>query len=120
MVWDYNLPGTPRVLTLTQHTKSVTCVKWGGSGLLYTASQDTTIHVYRVDDGVLCRTLKVCPGRAGKLSGSSAESMPAGPRTLGEQPLAQHGLCASHGRVQRARADWCEGTPVPWRVEPRC
>ncbi len=58
MVWDYNKGGNTRLLTLTQHTKSVTCVKWGGSGLLYTASQDTTIHVWRVDDGVLCRTLK--------------------------------------------------------------
>lgn len=36
---------------------SITCVKWGGCGLIYTASQDTTVRVWRADDGVLCRTL---------------------------------------------------------------
>lgn len=33
-------------------------VKWGGSGLLYTASQDRMIKVWRADDGILCRTLE--------------------------------------------------------------
>lgn len=33
-------------------------MKWGGSGLLYTASQDRTIKVWRASDGVLCRTLE--------------------------------------------------------------
>ncbi|EFN86339.1 Notchless protein-like protein 1 [Harpegnathos saltator] len=40
------------------HTKSVTCIKWGGSGLIYSASQDRTIKVWRAEDGVLCRTLE--------------------------------------------------------------
>lgn len=44
-------------LILSGHTKTVTCVKWGGSGLIYTSSQDTTIKVWRDTDGVLCRTL---------------------------------------------------------------
>ena len=38
---------------------SVTCVKWGGEGFIYSASQDTTINVWKADDGALCRTLKV-------------------------------------------------------------
>lgn len=38
--------------------KSVTCVKWGGSDLIYTASQDRTVKVWRAKDGVLCRTLE--------------------------------------------------------------
>lgn len=36
----------------------MTVVKWGGSGLLYTASQDRTVKVWRAKDGVLCRTLE--------------------------------------------------------------
>uniref|UniRef100_A0A915Q2Y3 NLE domain-containing protein n=1 Tax=Setaria digitata TaxID=48799 RepID=A0A915Q2Y3_9BILA len=42
---------------LTGHTASVTCLKWGGQGLIYTGSQDRTIKVWRTEDGVLCRTL---------------------------------------------------------------
>merc|ERR1719400_1558022 len=36
---------------------SVTCLKWGGASLLYSASQDRTIKVWRASDGALCRTL---------------------------------------------------------------
>ncbi|CAG9533286.1 unnamed protein product [Cercopithifilaria johnstoni] len=42
---------------LTGHTASVTCMKWGGQGLIYTGSQDRTIKVWRAEDGILCRTL---------------------------------------------------------------
>lgn len=56
-VWDITRVGTRMVFSLAQHTKSITCIKWGGSGLLYTASQDTTIKVWRSTDGALCRTL---------------------------------------------------------------
>ncbi|GLV34727.1 Notchless [Carabus blaptoides fortunei] len=55
-IWDTTLGHT--VLTLAGHTKSVTVVKWGGSGLIYTASQDRTVKVWRANDGVLCRTLE--------------------------------------------------------------
>lgn len=46
------------VLALTSHTQSVTCLRWGGTDLIYTASQDRTIKVWRAQDGVLCRTLQ--------------------------------------------------------------
>lgn len=36
----------------------MTVVKWGGNGLIYTASQDRTVKVWRAADGVLCRTLE--------------------------------------------------------------
>ena len=39
MIWNYTRGGSKLEYTLGQHTKSVTCVKWGGEGLLYTASQ---------------------------------------------------------------------------------
>lgn len=38
------------IRSLSGHTQSVTCVKWGGKGLLYSSSQDRTIKVWRVDD----------------------------------------------------------------------
>ncbi|GBP69329.1 Notchless protein homolog 1 [Eumeta japonica] len=55
-IWD-TLTGLT-LLSLTGHGKAVTCVKWGGRGLIYTSSQDRTIKVWRADDGVLCRTLE--------------------------------------------------------------
>lgn len=58
-IWDVVLGQTR--LTLSGHTRAVTCVRWGGTGLLYTASQDCTIKVWRADTGILCRTLQ-CHG----------------------------------------------------------
>ncbi|XP_076453353.1 notchless protein homolog 1-like [Babylonia areolata] len=54
-IWDTFL-GKYEVI-LSAHANTVQCVKWGGSGLLYTASSDRTIKVWR-SDGVLCRTLE--------------------------------------------------------------
>ncbi|KAG8230807.1 hypothetical protein J437_LFUL010587 [Ladona fulva] len=54
-IWDTLLGQCLRVLS--GHVQGATCVRWGGSGLLYSASQDRTIKVWRADDGVLCRTL---------------------------------------------------------------
>ncbi|XP_053767929.1 notchless protein homolog 1 isoform X3 [Desmodus rotundus] len=55
-VWDTTLGRCERILT--GHTQSVTCLRWGGDGLLYSASQDRTLRVWRAHDGVLCRTLQ--------------------------------------------------------------
>jgi len=55
-VWDSRTGQCVR--SLTSHTASVTCLRWGGTGLIYSASQDRTIKVWRADDGVLCRTLQ--------------------------------------------------------------
>uniref|UniRef100_A0A3P8UAR3 Notchless protein homolog 1 n=1 Tax=Amphiprion percula TaxID=161767 RepID=A0A3P8UAR3_AMPPE len=55
-VWDTVLGRCEKILT--GHTQSVTCVKWGGDGLLYTSSQDRTVKVWRAKDGVQCRTLQ--------------------------------------------------------------
>ena len=41
-------------MVLSGHTHCVTCVKWGGEGLLYTASQDRTIKVWRAKDVSHC------------------------------------------------------------------
>ena len=43
--------------TLTGHTSSVTSVRWGGQGLIYTGSEDRTIKVWDPSKGILCRSL---------------------------------------------------------------
>lgn len=55
-IWDTTTGRLSK--TLSGHTQSVTCVKWGGEGLIYSASQDRTIKVWKADDGILCRTLQ--------------------------------------------------------------
>ncbi|XP_067864553.1 notchless protein homolog 1 [Heptranchias perlo] len=55
-IWDTVLGHCDKILT--GHTQSVTCVKWGGDGLIFSSSQDRTIKVWRSQDGVLCRTLQ--------------------------------------------------------------
>ncbi|KAJ3088332.1 hypothetical protein HK102_009011 [Quaeritorhiza haematococci] len=55
-VWDARLR---RVLfSMSQHTAPVTCVKWGGEGLIYSGSRDKTIKVWDGKDGKLVRTLE--------------------------------------------------------------
>ncbi|KAJ6657343.1 hypothetical protein lerEdw1_002710 [Lerista edwardsae] len=55
-IWDTIAGRCDKILT--GHTQSVTCIRWGGDGLLYSSSQDRTIKVWRTQDGVLCRTLQ--------------------------------------------------------------
>lgn len=54
-VWDTVLGRCEKILT--GHTQSVTCVKWGGDGLLYTSSQDRTVKVWRAKDVSACSSL---------------------------------------------------------------
>jgi ribosome assembly protein 4 len=53
-IWDTVLGQT--VKTLAGHTASVTAVRWGGGGLLYSSSRDRTIKMWRAEDGVMCKT----------------------------------------------------------------
>ncbi|KAK9125275.1 hypothetical protein Scep_014121 [Stephania cephalantha] len=55
-IWDVLLKKC--VICLTGHTLAVTCVKWGGDGLIYTSSQDCTIKVWESSQGKLIRELK--------------------------------------------------------------
>ncbi|ORX96563.1 putative Angio-associated migratory cell protein [Basidiobolus meristosporus CBS 931.73] len=54
-IWDTRFRRA--VITLSQHTAAVTCVKWGGDGLIYTSSQDKTIKVWD-SEGKLVKTLE--------------------------------------------------------------
>ncbi|KAI6206897.1 WD-REPEATS-REGION domain-containing protein [Aphelenchoides besseyi] len=54
-IWDTQLHQTVRVLS--GHTASVTCLRWGGCGFIYSGSQDRTVKVWRSDTGTPYRTL---------------------------------------------------------------
>ncbi len=41
------------VLSMSNHSQAVTAVKWGGEGLIYSASRDCTISVWDATDGKL-------------------------------------------------------------------
>jgi ribosome assembly protein 4 len=43
---------------MSSHTMIVTCVRWGGEGLIYSSSRDCCINVWSADEGKLVRTLK--------------------------------------------------------------
>ncbi|XP_045597662.1 notchless protein homolog 1 isoform X1 [Procambarus clarkii] len=55
-IWNTKLGSCEKVLT--NHLQSVTALRWSGEDLLYSASQDRTIKVWRASDGVMCRTLQ--------------------------------------------------------------
>lgn len=44
-------------LVLSGHKGSVTCVRWGGTGNIYTSSHDKTIKIWNADKGTLSQTL---------------------------------------------------------------
>ncbi|KAL6505200.1 hypothetical protein OROGR_025017 [Orobanche gracilis] len=55
-IWDVSLRKC--VIVLTGHTLAITCVKWGGDGVIYTGSQDCTIKMWETTQGKLIRELK--------------------------------------------------------------
>jgi ribosome assembly protein 4 len=55
-IWDISTRKS--VICLSGHTLAVTCVKWGGDGVIYTGSQDCTIKVWETSQGKLIRELK--------------------------------------------------------------
>ncbi|KAJ3010944.1 UNVERIFIED_CONTAM: hypothetical protein HDU68_001882, partial [Siphonaria sp. JEL0065] len=46
------------LMTMSGHTGPVTCIKWGGTGLLYSASRDKSVRVWDAKDGKLVRVLE--------------------------------------------------------------
>ncbi|KAG2486351.1 hypothetical protein HYH03_014932 [Edaphochlamys debaryana] len=55
-VWD---AATRRcVLSMSNHSQLITAVKWGGEGLIYSASRDCTISAWDDRDGKLVRVFK--------------------------------------------------------------
>ncbi|KAK6002900.1 hypothetical protein QM012_001650 [Aureobasidium pullulans] len=54
-IWDVTSKRAD--LALTGHKGNVSCVRWGGAGLIYTASHDKTIKVWSAETGSLVHTL---------------------------------------------------------------
>ncbi|KAK3771460.1 hypothetical protein RRG08_011394 [Elysia crispata] len=54
-IWDVMTFKTHMVIS--GHSSHISHVKWGGSNLIYTASHDRTVKVWRASDGVFCRNL---------------------------------------------------------------
>lgn len=44
-------------MVLSGHKGSVSCVRWGGTGLVYTSSHDKTVKVWNASNGTLAHTL---------------------------------------------------------------
>jgi len=65
-VWDVVSKRIDTVLT--GHKGSVTCVRWGGTGKIYTASHDKTIKVWNPKDGSLIQTLAAHAHRVNHLA----------------------------------------------------
>ncbi|KAL8945660.1 MAG: hypothetical protein Q9222_007830, partial [Ikaeria aurantiellina] len=54
-IWD---TGAKHILfTLSGHKSSVSCVRWGGTGIIYTSSHDKTIKLWDSTKGTLITTL---------------------------------------------------------------
>ena len=54
-IWDVRF--CRLLLTLGGHSASVSCIKWGGKGWLYSGSQDRTIRIWDVNTGKLLHIL---------------------------------------------------------------
>ena len=54
-IWDITSKHTDAVLS--GHLASISCVKWGGTGRIYTASRDKTVKVWEADKHTLIHTL---------------------------------------------------------------
>ncbi|KAF5018201.1 hypothetical protein F66182_9828 [Fusarium sp. NRRL 66182] len=54
-IWVVNTGKTEHVLS--GHKSSVSCVRWGGEGLIYSASHDKTVRVWNAEKGTLAHTL---------------------------------------------------------------
>ncbi|PHH66754.1 hypothetical protein CDD81_5886 [Ophiocordyceps australis] len=63
LAWEpYHLwrDGTPRLASASKDGTvrgSVSCVRWGGTGLIYTGSHDKTVRVWKANDGTLVHSL---------------------------------------------------------------
>lgn len=54
-IWD--VVSRTADIVLSGHKTSVSCVRWGGTGLIYTSSQDKTIKIWDSSKGTLIHTL---------------------------------------------------------------
>lgn len=106
-IWNVRIQSTiAAVRTLSGHTDSVEAIKWGGQGLLYSASRDRTIKVWNPDRGILVRTLTGHGHRINTLALSTDHVLRTGPysykQTKFESPQAAREAAA------RKYQDFCQ------------
>ncbi|KAJ5925468.1 Ribosome assembly protein 4 [Penicillium verhagenii] len=65
-IWDVVSKRIDKVLT--GHKGSVTCVRWGGTGKIYTSSHDKTIKVWNAKEGTIIQTLSAHAHRVNHLA----------------------------------------------------
>lgn len=75
-IWD--ISSRKCIISLTGHTRSVRCVKWGGDGFIYTSSEDYTIKVWETTKGILMHDLKGHGGQIFSLSLSTEYTLRTG------------------------------------------
>lgn len=76
-VWDLERHIT--LFSMTSHKSSVSCVKWGGLGDIYSTSHDKTIKVWSSKDGRLVHTLQSHAHWVNHLSLSTEYALRTGP-----------------------------------------
>jgi hypothetical protein len=95
------------VFSMSNHTMMVTCVKWGGEGLIYSASRDTTISVWDAKDGKLVRILRGHGHWVNTLALSSETVLRTGPFDhRGQAPASEEEAKQVRGPAGRGLC-WC-------------
>lgn len=97
--------------TLSGHTDSIECVKWGGQNLIYTASRDRTVMVWAVEEdrsrAKLVRTLSGHGHRVNSLALNTEWLCRTGGRRLGDSSDAYPGT--AEGALELAVKSYKEG-----------
>jgi WD40 repeat protein len=93
---------------MSNHTMMISSVKWGGEGLIYSASRDATISAWDAADGKLVRVLKGHGHWVNTLALSSEYALRAGPYDhRGQAPAGDRAEVHKVGR--RASRLWTRG-----------
>jgi ribosome assembly protein 4 len=105
-VWNARTGATQFVLS--GHTDSVESVRWGGEGLIFTASRDRTILVWAVEEGKarakVVRTLAGHGHRVNALAMSTDHACRSGPYSHERLTFATPALARDAARVRFAAA----------------
>lgn len=104
--------------TISGHSDSIECVKWGGNGLLYTCSRDRTIKVWDVDghgrsQQKLVRTLSGHAHRINFLALNCDYVLRTGPHELGKPIPPNSTIEQLQARaLERYRVSWTTASNI--------
>lgn len=100
------------VFVLGNHTQVVSVVRWGGEGMIFTASRDTHINAFDDSDGRLVKRLSGHAHWVNSLSLSSEYALRRGPPFLSFAHLFLSFLIAHDGPMARMHAELATLTPL--------